>query len=163
MNKLVVSSSILLLAVFTACSQPEKAAEPPAPAQAPEPPRPALSDIYYLEIKGDAALAEKLVADLKTRDCYVLGDVTQATPEAWRGCSKFEKYESEKQIVQNQKSKVPNTFLYRVTIKAPEKFNLQIFKRDGKEIRRIANGGDFRPKEDFYAELLRTTKTYAFK
>ena len=117
---------------------------------------------YFLEVSGDQELGEKLVADLAQKDCYTLKDV-HATSTNTSECHIFKKFENSNQVKQTFK-KSDSSYLYRVAIlPSQNKYNLQIFKRDGGKLRRVFNAGDFTPKGDFYEDLSRTTVSLTFK
>jgi len=109
---------------------------------------------YYLKIRGDLKIGKKLVTELSSQECHTLDGIA--------GCHAFRKFENEKQI-QGRFPEIGSSYFYKVSIDSPRKFNLQIFERDGKNIRRILNAGDFRPQGDFYSNLVQTTKTLTFK
>ncbi len=124
---------------------------------------PALQKIYYMELSGDPQLAGQLLKDLSSKDCQTLPTTSEARGALINNtCHAFRPYADETQI-KNVKASEPQTFLYRVRIDSPHTFNLQIYKRDGAKLRRIANGGDFKPKKDFYENLRDSTIKFTFK
>jgi hypothetical protein len=109
---------------------------------------------YYLKVKGDSGIAQKLIAELSSQECHTMAEIS--------GCHAFRKYENDSQI-QGKFPKPNASYLYKISLNPPQSYNLQIFERDGKKLRRILNAGNFQAKVDFYSELVRTTKTLTFK
>jgi len=137
-QKLLISKFVLTAIIFLSCI--------PTFAQT--------TRTYYLKIRGDLKTGKRLVAELSNPDCHTIDGIA--------GCHAFRKFENENQIL-GRFPEVGSSYLYKVSIDSPRKFNLQIFERDGKNLRRILNAGDFRPQGDFYLNLVRTTKTLTFK
>lgn len=115
---------------------------------------------YFLDVSGDEALAEKLIADLTSQECHYLPRIGPAAqPEV---CHTFKKYENLKQLTENSRTGSKN-YRYTIAIDKHTSFTLQLFIKDGGKSRRTTNAGEFRPKGDFYESLLRTTKLLVFK
>lgn len=121
------------------------------------------SRTYFLEVTGDKKVARKLIHELTAKDCFSLADLGEYPSDARPdGCHAFRRFENKKQISGSLKQ-TGSSFLYKIAIHSPRKFNLQIFQRDGKSFRRILNAGDFNPPDLFFTQLKRTTVGLTFK
>lgn len=108
---------------------------------------------YFLKVSGNVELANKLITDLSEKECFTLSYV-EKSPKDEGECHAFRKFENKD---------IGDHFLYVITIENPRKFNLQIYKKDGKDLRLVVNAGDFHPARDFYKNLLFTTIRLTFK
>ncbi len=122
---------------------------------------------FYVKILGDHETGARLMKKLTEKTCHSMST----------DCHAFKKFESEDQI-QGDFAKRGSSFLYQVNITRRDgigRYNLQIFQKDGKSLRRVRNGGNFTPahfeafkdkpmtEEIFFSQLVKTTISMSFK
>ncbi len=123
--------------------------------------------IFYVKILGDQTLGARLLEKLGEKECHNIGN----------DCHAFKKFENNTQLTGGS-SKPDVSFLYQVNITNRDgvgRYNLQIFKPEGKSLRRVRNGGNFTPQkfeiyanrkitqEEFFDHLVDGTIGISFK
>lgn len=116
---------------------------------------------FFVKTIGEKETGERLLKELTKKECFNVGTT----------CHAFKKFQNDNQIT-------GSSFFYQVNITHREekgRYNLQIFQRDGKTLRRILNAGNFTPQdfepnrnkkiteEEFFQYLLKSTITLTFK
>lgn len=115
------------------------------------------SRTYFLEVSGNEEIKTKLIHELTEKECFTLNDIGEKSNSD--ECHAFRQFENQSQTI----GTTDPGFLYKIRIASTDKFNLQIFEKDGKKLRRIVNAGDFTPKRNFFSELKLTTIKLTFK
>lgn len=101
---------------------------------------------YYVRTLGEKELSARLMQELTKIDCHKFGNE----------CHAFRALKDESEVKGASR-------LLQVNI-TQGKYNLQIFKRDGKSLRRILNAGNFKPKKDhFFESLVKSSINITFK
>ncbi len=116
---------------------------------------------FFVKTIGDKVTGERLMKELTKKECFKHG----------KTCHAFKKFEHDDQIKGSSR-------LFHVNIthrEGKDRYNLQLFQRDGKTMRRVLNAGNFTPQdfepnknrkvseEEFFQYLLKSTINITFK
>jgi hypothetical protein len=117
-----------------------------------------ISNTYFVKLITRQSVLEDTLKELLQKKCWKFSDIV---PESYyaatsRDCHAFKAFKNESDIAGKYKH-IGASFLIQITEKPGVVYNIQMFEKDGKTLRRILNAGDFDTKKKLSPTLVSLT------